>query len=150
MTDDLVIRPEVRRMATGDEEAVLAAALLFDHPLNPAAVRALLASPTDHLLLAFLGGEAAGFVLAHELPRLDGPPELFLYELATDPAHQRRGVARALINELKAIGRQLGARSLFVLTHAANRPAMACYAATGGSSAGEEANGIVMFDYDLG
>ncbi len=140
---------QVRRLLPGDEETVLAAAHLFDEPPDRQATAALLASSTDHLLMAFVGEQAAGFALAHELRRLDGPPELFLYEIATDPAFQRQGAARALIEALKQTARQLPAKNIFVLTHALNRPAMALYAATGGSSAGDDATGIVMFDYEL-
>lgn len=140
----------VRRMTTGDEPTVLAAAHLFDAPPVSGAVQAMLASETDHLLIALSGGRPVGFALAHELRRLDGTrPELFLYEIATDEAHRRQGVARRLIAGLRDLGRQRQARLMFVLTHAHNQAAMGLYAATGGSDAGEDATGIVMFDYEL-
>lgn len=139
----------IRRLAPGDEALVLAAAHLLDDPPDEAAVRAFLASPTDHLLLAFHDGRPVGFALAHELRRLDGPPELFLYEIATDEAHRRQGVARELIGALRGLGRERGAKGMFVLTHEHNYAAMSLYQATGGHSHGEDARGIVMFDYPL-
>ncbi|MFB9994662.1 GNAT family N-acetyltransferase [Deinococcus oregonensis] len=140
--------PTVRRMTTGDEATVLAAAHLFDDPPVPGAVADLLASPSDHLLIAFLDGQPAGFALAHELRRTDGlSRELFLYEIGTDEAFQRRGVARALIETLKTLGRTRNIRLMFVLTHDSTPAATALYAATGGVREGED---VVLFDYQLG
>lgn len=137
----------VRRLTTGDEAAVLAAAHLFDDPPVPEAVADLLASSSDHLLMAFVDSQPAGFALAHELRRTDGlSRELFLYEIGTDEAFQRRGVARALIEALKTLGRARNAHLMFVLTHDSTPAATALYAATGGVREGED---VVLFDYPL-
>jgi GNAT superfamily N-acetyltransferase len=147
MTPTVLMTPTVRRLTTGDEAAVLAAAHLFDDPPVWEAVADLLASPSDHLLMAFVDGQPAGFALAHELRRTDGlPRELFLYEIGTDEAFQRRGVARALIEALKTLGRTRTAHLMFVLTHDSTPAAVALYAATGGVREGED---VVLFDYRL-
>ncbi|UQN09955.1 GNAT family N-acetyltransferase [Deinococcus sp. QL22] len=137
----------VRRLTTGNEAAVLAAAHLFDDPPVPEAVADLLASSSDHLLMAFVDGQPAGFALAHELRRTDGlPRELFLYEIGTDEAFRRQGVARALIEALKTLGRARNAHLMFVLTHDSTPAATALYTATGGVREGED---VVLFDYQL-
>ncbi|THF71715.1 GNAT family N-acetyltransferase [Deinococcus sp. Arct2-2] len=137
----------VRRLGVGDEATVLAAAHLFDDPPVLQAVADLLASPSDHLLLAFIDGQPAGFALAHELRRTDGlSRELFLYEIGTDEAFRRRGVARSLIDALTTLGRARNAHLMFVLTHDSTPAAVALYAATGGTREGED---VVLFDYKL-
>lgn len=137
----------VRRLTTGDEATVLSAAHLFDDPPVLDAVDDLLASPSDHLLMAFIDGQPAGFALAHELRRTDGlSRELFLYEIGTDEAFQRRGVAGSLIEALKTLGRDRDAHLMFVLTHDSTPAAVALYAATGGVREGED---VVLFDYKL-
>lgn len=137
----------VRRLTTGDEATALAAAHLFDDPPVPEALADLLASASDHLLMAFMDGRPAGFALAHELRRTDGlSRELFLYEIGTDEAFQRRGVARALIEALKTLGRTRGSRLMFVLTHSSTPGAAALYTATGGVREGED---VLLFDYAL-
>lgn len=74
-------------MGLGDEAWAIRAGPLLEE-LEPAALRAFLAFPTDDLLL-----EPAGALIAHELPRLDGPPQMMLYSIDTEPPHRRRGVA---------------------------------------------------------
>jgi ribosomal protein S18 acetylase RimI-like enzyme len=46
--------------------------------------------------------------------------------------HEGHGVARALIEELQQIGRELGCRSMWVLTDEENEPAMNLYRSAGG------------------
>lgn len=138
---------EVRRMTPDDETAVLAAAPLYDHPPDPEAVRAFLASDRDHLLLAFVDGEIAGFAIAHELPRLDGRrKELFLYEIETAEPYRRRGVGQVLVEALRALGQQAGADVMFVFADADNAAAQQFYTGTGGKRIEPDA---VMFDYPL-
>src|SRR5438128_2340030 len=70
----------VRRMVAGDEDLVRGVCTIFDRPLDEGALRRFLASPSDHLLVAYVGGQPGGYAIAHELPRLDGPrPKLLLY-----------------------------------------------------------------------
>lgn len=136
---------ETRRLGAGDEAEVFQTGHLFDG-LEPSAIAEFLNSPSDHLLLAYLDGEAVGSLIAHELLRLDGPPEMLLYEIGTDERFQRRGVARALIEALKTLARKRGCRGIFVPTNASNFPAMALYESTGGK---REAQDDVIFVYDL-
>ena len=138
---------EVRRLTPADEALALSAAHLYDDPPEPGAVRAFLASERDHLLLALLDGEVAGFAIAHELPRLDGRrKELFFYEIETAEAYRRQGVGQALVEALRKVGRAAGADVMFVFADADNDRAQAFYTGTGGERI---APGAVMFDYPL-
>jgi ribosomal protein S18 acetylase RimI-like enzyme len=120
---------------------------LFGTPPDDAAVRAYLASPTDHLFIAYLDGQPAGFARAHELRRLDGPrPKLMLYEIGTAPRFRRRGVGRALIEAAKALGRARKASLMFAITGSRNTAAMKLYASTGGRRLGFD---DVILSYDL-
>ena len=109
------------------------ASSLFGAPPDDDAVRAYLASPTDHLFIAYLAGRPAGFARAHELRRLDGlRPKLMLYEIGTAPRFRRRGVGRALVEAAKELGRARNATLMFVITSSRNTAAMRLYASTGG------------------
>ena len=55
-------------------------------------------------------------------------------------------MARALIDELKRLGRERGCAAIWVLTDEENAAAMGLYAGTGGTWNGDRQ---VMFEYDL-
>ena len=58
---------EILRLTAGDAAKVRAATYLFELPPDDAAVQAFLADPRNYLLIAYLEGQPAGFVRAHEL-----------------------------------------------------------------------------------
>lgn len=137
----------IRRMQPGDEAEVMAADQLFDDPSSLEAVTALLAEERDYLLLAYFDGQPAGMARAVELLRPDTlRRQMFLYEIGTDEQFQRRGVARALIDELLSLSRQRDCLEMFVLTGEGNEPAMRLYQTTGGL---RENMDDVMFVWDL-
>jgi [ribosomal protein S18]-alanine N-acetyltransferase len=92
--------------------------------------------PEDYLLLA---AQAGGSILVAEfdganLPEVAGyaafhryGDEAELRNLAVDPAHQRKGIARALLAEGFRQLRDLGVQRLFLEVRAANQPALALY-----------------------
>lgn len=135
----------IRRLGPGDEARVMEAASLFDDPPHLDAVRGFLADPASCLLLAEFDGQPAGFVRAHDLRQLHTPrPQVLLYEIAVATAFQRRGIGRALIEELKSLCQSRGASEIFVITNESNEAAMALYRATG---AHRPAPDDVVFDY---
>jgi ribosomal protein S18 acetylase RimI-like enzyme len=135
----------VRRLGPGDEAIVLAAPHLFDEPPLPAATRRFLASPIHHLLLAFEGDRAVGFVSGVELTHPDKGTELFLYELGVDEGSRGRGIGTALAAALRDLARERGCRAMWVLTDADNEAALATYRRAG---AAEEST-HVMLGWDL-
>ncbi len=138
---------QVRRLTTGDEQDVRNAYAAFDWPLDESAMAAFMASSTDHLLVAYINGQPSGIAIVHELRRLDGlTPKLYLHTIDTLPAFQRQGVASAVMQEVKRIGREIDARGLFLMTNQSNTAAMALYCSTGGRRhAADEA----LFEYEL-
>ncbi|MCI1190659.1 ribosomal protein S18-alanine N-acetyltransferase [Calidifontimicrobium sp. SYSU G02091] len=67
-------------------------------------------------------GEVIGYFVA-----LPGADEMHLLNLAVAPAHQRRGHARRLLDELVARSVARGARSLWLEVRESNAPAQALY-----------------------
>ncbi len=60
-------------------------------------------------------GQVIGAIAAYALHKFEqARSEMFIYDLAVDEAHRRRGVATELIESLRAISRQRGAYAMFV------------------------------------
>jgi len=127
---------EIRRLGPGDEDAVAAAAFLFDGPADDAATRRFLREPGHHLLVAYEGdGRPAGFISGVEMVHPDKGAEMFLYELGVDTAARRRGVGRALVDALAALARERGCYGMWTGTEDDNVPALRTYLAAGARTA---------------
>jgi ribosomal protein S18 acetylase RimI-like enzyme len=122
---------EIRRLGTGDEEAVIAAGSLFDDAPDPEATRRFLAEPTHHLLIAYDAQTPLGFVSGVETTHPDKGTEMFLYELGVDEAARGRGVGRALVEQLAALARERGCYGMWVGTETDNVVARRTYEAAG-------------------
>ena len=126
----------VRRMQTGDDAVVIAAAELFDGPPTPEATALFLSRDGHHLLMA-LDDEtdserAVGFVSGIEMTHPDKGTEMFLYELAVAEDARNRGVGRSLVAALADIARGRGCYGMWVLTDDDNPAAVKAYEAAGG------------------
>jgi ribosomal protein S18 acetylase RimI-like enzyme len=130
---------DVWRAEPGSEGRVQAAERLFDNPVDGEATRRFLENDANHLLIAYVDGEPAGFVSATELTHPDqSQPELFLNELGVDAAYRGRGIGRRLVVQLWELARGRGCRGMWVLTDEANAAANKVYAAAGGVRARAE------------
>jgi ribosomal protein S18 acetylase RimI-like enzyme len=117
----------------GEEHRVKAAERLFDDPVDPEATRRFLADEANHLLVAYVDGEPAGFVSGTELMHPDDPrPELFLNELGVDEGFRGRGIGTALVAKLWEIAQSRGCRGMWVLTDDDNPAALKAYRRAGG------------------
>jgi ribosomal protein S18 acetylase RimI-like enzyme len=125
----------VRRLGPDDAAAVLAAGHLFDEPAQPAATRRFLAADGHHLLIAYDGEQPVGFATGIEVAHPDKELELCLYELGVDEPYRRRGIARTLVAELRALAVELGCSCMWVLVDDDNDAARALYAGIGGRTA---------------
>jgi ribosomal protein S18 acetylase RimI-like enzyme len=143
MSEDEV---RVHRARPGDEREVARFDESFDYEVLPDETSRFLSDERHLLLLAYVQDQPAGFVSAVEVFHPDKRSELFLNEISVMQETRRRGVARALINELKRVGRELECVSMWVLTDEDNAAAMGLYQATGGRWDGDLQ---VMFEYDL-
>lgn len=117
----------IQRLGPGDEERVLAAGDLFDLPPDPGWTAAFFARPGHHLIMAFEGEQGVGFVSGVETIHPDKGVELFVYELGVHEDHRRKGIARALLDELAAIAAEQGCHGMWVATESDNVAALATY-----------------------
>ena len=122
----------VRRLGPGDGAALREIAVRFKGAAAPPDAAERFLADVRNLVLVAEGG--AGFLLAYELPRIDGHDTMvFLYEIGVAEEHRRRGVGRALVAELH---RQTPhARKTFVLTDDRWPDAAPFYAALGAERA---------------
>jgi ribosomal protein S18 acetylase RimI-like enzyme len=137
----------VRRLGPGDEEVLNQLARSGSRyeepgvdepdevPLSPADAANFLADDRTHLFVAHEDGDdLVGFVVANELlHRHTFTRMLIVYEVGVAEQHRRRGVGRALLDAVRALAVERGIPEGFVLTEATNTPAMALYAAAGGT-----------------
>ena len=128
---------EIAALEAGDEDRVVAAEHLFDGPADAEATRRFLATDGHHLLVAYIDGVAAGFVSGVEMTHPDKGTEMLVYEVAVDERYRNRGVARALLEELKSIARSRGCYGMWVLTNDSNKAALAAYISAGAVREGE-------------
>jgi len=133
---------EIRRLVEGDEEAAcqlieqvkFAIDEVADVSLDPADVAALVSDERSYLIAAYVDERPVGLVYGYRFPRLDGPrPMMFLYEAGVLEEFRRRGIGRALVEELKRFAEESDCRKMFVPTQASNEAAMALYRSAGGA-----------------
>jgi aminoglycoside 3-N-acetyltransferase I len=132
-----------RRLRPGDTELVHGMLSMFGEAFedveaygkarpSAAYLDQLLASDTFFALVALEGDEVVGGLAAYELRKFEQErSEIYIYDLAVAEAHRRRGIATALINELRGIAAQRGAYVIFVQADLEDAPAIALYSKLG-------------------
>jgi ribosomal-protein-alanine N-acetyltransferase len=111
--------------------------------VDPVYMRAFLADNRHYFIVAFVEDEPAGYVFGYRLSRFDGrPPQVFLYEIAVVEHHRRKGIGRALVEELKEMAKADGCRKMFVPTNRSNEAAVALYRSAGGEEGTADATGF--------
>jgi aminoglycoside 6'-N-acetyltransferase I len=111
-------------------------------PVTEEWMRVFLGDERNLLLVAHRDGDPLGFALGYRLDRIDrAKPMLLFYEIGVEETHRRRGAARALVEYLKSLCRELNAMKMWVITDRDNVAARALYEATGGRIAA--ARGLV-------
>jgi aminoglycoside 3-N-acetyltransferase I len=97
-------------------------------------MRRLLGSDYFIALAAFDDREVVGGIAAYELKKFEQErSEIYIYDLAVAESHRRKGIATALIQELKRIAAARGAYVIFVQadTGVEDEPAIALYTKMG-------------------
>jgi len=134
---------EVRRLGPDDlalaQETFALMASVFEEEaghLSDGYVSALLADDDFCALAALVNGDVAGGLTAHtlRLTRIEAR-ELFIYDIAVAEAQQRRGIGRALLSTLRALGVADGIDSVWVLADNEDTHATDFYRALGGAAA---------------
>jgi aminoglycoside 3-N-acetyltransferase I len=83
-------------------------------------------------LAALKDGMVVGGLVAYELHKFERErSEIYIYDLAVVEAHRRRGVATALIEELKTLAAERNACVIFVQADLTDAPAIALYTKLG-------------------
>jgi tRNA threonylcarbamoyladenosine biosynthesis protein TsaB len=117
--------PEI--IVVGAEAAPVLAALhaeCFSQPWRDDEFAALVAAPGAIALLARLGGEPAGFVLARQ-----AAGEVEILTIGTRPGFRRNGIARALVAALCQQAKASGGTVIFIEVAMGNAAARALYSA---------------------
>jgi aminoglycoside 3-N-acetyltransferase I len=156
LTGDRIGDIRSRRLTTGDRELARALfslmAEVFEEeprPLSDGYLDRLLARDEFWAIAAFesaggdrgnrgnRGNRIVGGITAHTLPMTRAETsELFIYDVAVHPAHQRKGVGRQLVTELRERATAAGIRDLFVPADNDDLHALDFYRALGGAASG--------------
>ncbi|WNG60559.1 GNAT family N-acetyltransferase [Archangium gephyra] len=87
-------------------------------------------------IAAFVDNDIVGGLTAHTLPMTRAEySEIFIYDIAVRSDHQRKGIGRGLIEELRAQAAGMGIRELFVPADNEDVHALDFYRALGGEAA---------------
>ena len=99
---------------------------------NKAYLERLLGSDCFIALAALKDGSVVGGIAAYELRKFEQErSEIYIYDLAVAQEHRRRGIATALIHELKIIAVARGAHVIFVQADIGDAPAIELYSKLG-------------------
>jgi aminoglycoside 3-N-acetyltransferase I len=99
---------------------------------SPDYLRRLLGGDSFIALAALKSGEVIGGLAAYELRKFEqARSEIYIYDLAVASQHRRRGIATALILELKRIAAVRGAYVIFVQADRGDTPAIQLYSKLG-------------------
>lgn len=131
------------RLAPGDTARARALfalmAEVFDEErgeLGEAYIDRLLGRAELWAIAAFAGDELVGGLTAHTLPMTrTETSEIFIYDVAVRPEHQRRGVGRQLVAHLRTAAAAVGIRDVFVPADNDDTHALDFYRALGGAAA---------------
>lgn len=95
----------------------------------------LLSRPDFWAVAAFAEQKLVGGVTAHTLPMTRSESaELFIYDLAVRPEHQRKGVGRRLMSALREAAAAAGIHDVFVPADNEDEHALEFYRALGGDA----------------
>jgi len=99
---------------------------------DDAYLQRLLESQTFVAIAAVAGTAVVGGLAGYVLPKFEqARSEFYIYDLAVDQAHRRRGVAKAIIQELKSVAAAKGIYVMFVQADYGDDPAIALYTKLG-------------------
>jgi aminoglycoside 3-N-acetyltransferase I len=92
----------------------------------------VLDSDTFIAIVAIAGARVIGGLAGYVLPKFEQVrSEFYIYDLAVEEAHRRRGVATSLIERLKKLAAARGIYVIFVQADLGDAPAIALYTKLG-------------------
>jgi aminoglycoside 3-N-acetyltransferase I len=140
----------IERLTAGDSgrarELFLTLAGVFEteaEPLGEEYLESLLRKEAFWAFAATMDGRIAGGLTAHTLPMTrTESAEIFIYDIAVVPEHQRKGIGRRLVAALRAAAAAAGIGVLFVAADNEDEHALDFYQAIGG-----EAGPVTIFTF---
>jgi ribosomal protein S18 acetylase RimI-like enzyme len=119
---------------------------VFDNPIDEKLAKEFLADSRHHIVVALSEGVVIGFASAVHYIHPDKPTELWINEVGVSPAHQNKGVGKAIMKEMLELGRKLGCLNAWVLTDRSNDAANRLYKSAGGQVAEGD---TVMYEFEF-
>lgn len=107
----------IRRASRADLELVLSAHGLFSYPPTAEWTEDFLDNGSNLLLLAVLGAEPVGMLVAVETGHLGASPDLFVYGIRVREDLRHRGIAHRLVDKAVAIAEEAGCRRVWGSVH---------------------------------
>ncbi|MED5618094.1 AAC(3)-I family aminoglycoside N-acetyltransferase [Ideonella sp. BN130291] len=102
------------------------------HQPDDAYLERLLESQTFVAIAALEGAHVVGGLAGYVLQKFEqARAELYIYDLAVDEAHRRRGVATAMIQRLQSLATARGIYVIFVQADHGDAPAIGLYSKLG-------------------
>ncbi len=101
---------------------------VFDHEIQPGLLAAYVSDRRHALFVAMENGVVVSHIRGNVHLQPDRAPDLYIDNLGTDPAHQRRGIASKLVRTLLDWGKAQGCNHAWVATEIANDGARGFYA----------------------
>ncbi|SDH98444.1 Ribosomal protein S18 acetylase RimI [Sinosporangium album] len=123
---------KIRRITDLDD--VVAAGHLFDSTPLAEATQRFLDDERHHLLIAYVDDQPVGMVTGVEMTHPDKGTEMFVYELGVEEPFQKRGIAKALVSALGALGHSRGCHGMWTATGEDNAAAVATYSSVGAAT----------------
>lgn len=133
---------EIKQLKPSDTDVFMAMIEMFNSVFeeepaigSKAHLRRLLTDPHFIAIAAIHEHEVLGGLTAYTLPMYySDSSEVLLYDMAVRPEHQRAGIGKALLHQLKEYCRENGVGEFFVLAHEEDEHALEFYRSTGGRS----------------
>jgi aminoglycoside 6'-N-acetyltransferase I len=135
----------IRILSESDLSVLLNAADdVFDNPVDEGLAAEFIADPRHHIVAAIDEDMMIGFASAVHYIHPDKPAELWINEVGVASSHQKQGIGKAIMKEMLRLGRELGCKTVWVLTENDNTSANGLY-----KSAGGKASETIMYEFDL-
>lgn len=126
----------------------------LEHTYDPIKLATSIRKGSNYYFLAYLNGEAVGFVKAKKdslNDQIDSISQIELQKIYVTPQFHGRGVGTALLNEVKNLAREVYPDYIWLDTHISNEKAIRLYERNGFKKMGEFyfTIGTQIFEYHL-
>jgi aminoglycoside 3-N-acetyltransferase I len=112
--------------------SVFSLAFEMEYSVDDTYLENLLQNKDAIILGVLLENKVVGGLVAFEMTPIHGAKELYIYDIAIHPEHQRQGLGKQLIKQLKDTAKSNGVKTIFVEAESEDEGAVAFYRALGG------------------